>query len=191
MVFAFHPQVSAGGGIPRVSTHQRKEIFNKPAELALKSPEVKMQPKVTKPSKSSKRIIQVNNPGKLVHQVQKGDRLDKISMMYYGTHHRHREILDANPGLDPNRLRLGKKIVIPDIRGGLPKQSQVFIERNNPLVRDYLVKPGDVLGRISRKELGSSKHIKRILEVNPGLDPKKIKVGQVISLPILDLNKKL
>jgi len=189
MVFAFHPQVSEAGGISRVSTHQRKpppvKRERRGVILAASGKALAGEPQL----KSAHRIVQVKNPEKFVHVIQKGDRLDKISMMYYGTHHRHREILKANPGLDPKRMRPGKKIVIPKIRGGLPGQSEVFIERDVPVVRDYVVKPGDVLGGISRKELGSTRYVSRILEVNPGLNPKKIKVGQVIRLPILDQEK--
>lgn len=188
MVFAFHPQVSQDGGIRRVSTHKLAPVPQKPKVEVAKntSPGKIVMAKATPNLKSSHKVIQVKNPGKFVHLVKKGDRLDKISMMYYNTHHRHKEIMRANPGLDPKKIRPGQKIVIPNIRGGLPQQTEVFIERDEPVVRDYIVKSGDVLGGISRKELGSSRYVNRILEVNPGLDPKKIKVGQVIRLPILD-----
>ena len=47
------------------------------------------------------------------HVIQAGDTLERISLKYYGTRHRWRPIVEANPGLDPRRMRPGRKILIP------------------------------------------------------------------------------
>ena len=47
------------------------------------------------------------------HVIQAGDNLEAISLKFYGTRHRWRPIVEANPGLDPRRMRPGRKILIP------------------------------------------------------------------------------
>jgi nucleoid-associated protein YgaU len=49
--------------------------------------------------------------------------------------------------------------------------------------RTYTIKSGDTLGKIAQAELGGSSKWKQIVDANPGLDPRKLKVGQVIKLP--------
>lgn len=45
--------------------------------------------------------------------LQAGDTLAEISAAFYGSSQHWRRLLDANPGLDANRLTVGQTIVIP------------------------------------------------------------------------------
>ncbi|MGE0481181.1 MAG: LysM peptidoglycan-binding domain-containing protein [Phycisphaerae bacterium] len=47
------------------------------------------------------------------HTIKDGDTLAKIAADAYGAERYWQAILDANPGLDPNRLMVGKTIVLP------------------------------------------------------------------------------
>ena len=47
----------------------------------------------------------------------------------------------------------------------------------------YTIKKKDTLWSISTRYLGSGKRYKEIVAINPGLDPKKLAIGQVIKLP--------
>jgi nucleoid-associated protein YgaU len=49
--------------------------------------------------------------------------------------------------------------------------------------KKYVVKAGDTLSEIAQRKYGTTKKVKDILKANPGLDPDKIKTGQVIILP--------
>ncbi|NLF30396.1 MAG: LysM peptidoglycan-binding domain-containing protein [Planctomycetes bacterium] len=51
-----------------------------------------------------------------VHVAQRGDTLWSLSGRYYGrsSHENVRRILQANPNLDPTRIRIGQEIVIPE-----------------------------------------------------------------------------
>jgi LysM repeat protein len=70
------------------------------------------------------------------------------------------DIVAANPGLDPDRLRIGQTICIPACP---PEHSVRYIQ------------PGDTLAGIAR-EYGTSVEI--ILEANPGTDPDHLRIGQ-------------
>ena len=54
-------------------------------------------------------------PGERIHVVRKGQTLWQISGMYYGKSSQAnvRKIADANPGLVPDRIKVGQKLVIP------------------------------------------------------------------------------
>jgi nucleoid-associated protein YgaU len=45
--------------------------------------------------------------------VQEGDTLALISAVFYGSANEWRRIVDANPGLDPASLTVGRELIIP------------------------------------------------------------------------------
>lgn len=52
-----------------------------------------------------------------------------------------------------------------------------------PAGREYTIKSGDTLEGIARAELGDGQRWRQIVEMNPGLDPKSLKIGRKITLP--------
>jgi nucleoid-associated protein YgaU len=48
---------------------------------------------------------------------------------------------------------------------------------------EYTVKTGDTLEGIARAQLGDGQKWRSIVEINPGLDPKALKIGQKIKMP--------
>jgi nucleoid-associated protein YgaU len=48
---------------------------------------------------------------------------------------------------------------------------------------EYTVKSGDTLEGIARAQLGDGQKWRSIVEINPGLDPKALKIGQKIKMP--------
>lgn len=53
-------------------------------------------------------------PAPRTHTVQKGDTLWSLARIYLGDPKRWKEIVEANPGLKPEALPIGKTIVIPE-----------------------------------------------------------------------------
>jgi len=49
--------------------------------------------------------------------------------------------------------------------------------------QDYTIVSGDTLAKISKKVYGSTKYIKAIERANPGVDPRRLKIGEKIHLP--------
>jgi len=52
------------------------------------------------------------------------------------------------------------------------------------LTRTYKVRTGDTLGEIAGRELGASRRWPEIVELNPGVDPRRLKVDSVLRLPM-------
>lgn len=57
------------------------------------------------------------------------------------------------------------------------------VEPDPPAPTTYTVKSGDTLEKIARDVLGDRKYVGDIQKANPGLNPQRIFVGQVLKLP--------
>ena len=132
---------------------------------------------------AASRVLQVKTTDHTKYVVESGDQLDKISKKFYGTYQRYKEILGANPGLDPRSLRPGMVIKIPQAPEGLPVNSLAYVKEPREKSNEYLIQSGDTLGEIAQRKLGSTKWVPQILELNSGLNPSRLKVGQKIKLP--------
>ncbi len=92
------------------------------------------------------------------------------------------EIKRANPTLDVRSLVPGQTIKIPSPEGAM-------VARTPPAPppagggRSYQVQEGDDLSTIARKHLGSAQRYREILQMNPGLDARRLRIGQTIRLP--------
>ncbi|MDQ0213864.1 g-D-glutamyl-meso-diaminopimelate peptidase [Oikeobacillus pervagus] len=72
-------------------------------------------------------------------------------------------ILDSNPGMDPNSLKIGKKILIPGF-----------------IAEEYTIKQGDTLWKLAQKRNMS---MDALLVANSSVHPKLLKIGQQIVIP--------
>jgi LysM repeat protein len=120
------------------------------------------------------------------HVVAKGETLSQISMERLGTTRRMQEIVALNPGIDPDHLVIGQKLILPG--GGsaaVVAPEPKTAPRSTPAGPGgtYTIRSGDVLSRIAQDQLGSIKYVQAILDVNPGLEPTQLSVGQVIAMP--------
>ncbi len=121
-----------------------------------------------------------------VHTVQRDEYLIDISEKYYGTTTRWKLIADANPGVNPNRLLVGQKLVIPNAGGasGASGAATSDAVAGGPAAGGrYVIKSGDTLERIAQRTLGDGSKWRDIAKLNPGLDPTRLMVGQTITLP--------
>ncbi|MEN8772935.1 MAG: LysM peptidoglycan-binding domain-containing protein [Akkermansiaceae bacterium] len=102
------------------------------------------------------------------HRIRSGDTYWSIARRYKTT---VSALQAANPGVDPRRLSIGKLISIYGSQTFHPAASASGT---------YQVKNGDILGRISEAH-GIRLH--QLLSVNPGLNPRRLKIGSVLNIP--------
>ncbi len=122
-----------------------------------------------------------------VHVVAAGETLSDISKKHYGTTTKWREIVKANPGVDPEGLKVGDKLVLPEIAGAAPKDvgaPPAPIPSGAPEgTGEYVVKAKDTFDIIATKELGNKALARKIAELNPGVDSSHLRIGQKLKLP--------
>lgn len=111
------------------------------------------------------------------YEVKKDDALESIAKSELGAAKYWRDILAANPGLVPTKLRPGMKIKLPAIDKA-PAAPVVALGKDM-----YVVQKNDVLEAIALKQLGKSSRWKEIVAANPGLDPRRLQPGMQLRLP--------
>jgi nucleoid-associated protein YgaU len=118
---------------------------------------------------------------KRAYSVRAGDTLSEIAERELGSSRRWPEIVAANPGLDPSRLRAGVAIQLPGGATG-PAPAPAKPAAAAP-ARTWTVGPGESLWRIAERALGDGSRWKEIASLNPGLRADHLVLGTVLKLP--------
>lgn len=87
---------------------------------------------------------------------------------------------NANPGINPRRLAIGKQINVP---GGSRSASTPIRSSQTSTggwTSTYQVREGDILGRIAENH-GIRLH--QLMSANPGLDPRRLRIGKTLNIP--------
>lgn len=142
--------------------------------------------------------------GTRTHVVQQGESFASIARSTYGDSRYYFQIIKANPSLNPNALKIGTRVVLPDItntssssgsgssratgsRAGTPRSgSSASASRTIDRNTQYMIESGDSLYRISQKLYGNGQHVEDLYNLNQDLigpDRARLKIGAVIKLP--------
>ncbi len=117
------------------------------------------------------------------YEVKSGDHLEGIAKQFLGKRSLWPEIVKANPGVNPNRLKIGMKLNIP----AAPAVAEHAAPSADPMPpasgRTYTVKSGDRLESISKQVYGKRSLWTEIAKANPGVNPSRLKIGTVLQLP--------
>lgn len=107
-------------------------------------------------------------PRTVPYTIRPGDTLYSIATRYNTT---VPAIISANPFIDPRSLQIGSVICVPLQR----------IYPPCPEGNYYSIRPGDTLYSIARFFNVS---LDDLIEANPGIDPYRLSVGQIICIPL-------
>jgi nucleoid-associated protein YgaU len=129
------------------------------------------------------------------YTIRSGDTLEAIARRELGDGQRWRAIVDANPGLDPKNLKIGRAISLPEGGAGATSTAGGATAATSPdessVARGtsvYTVQKGDTLFGIAKKTYGSGSEaeIRRIVEANKGQLQSKdtpLKPGMKLAIP--------
>jgi LysM repeat protein len=112
------------------------------------------------------------------HVVMKGDSFSTIAKKYGVT---SRAIQEANPGVEPTRLKIGQKLVIPAKTGSATTATATAAPTNGGTgaAKTYTVKSGDTLNTIAKRNGITVKE----LQAANNLTTTRITVGQKLRIP--------
>ena len=112
------------------------------------------------------------------YTVVKGDILEKIAKNF---HVSVKAILDANPGIEPAKLKIGQKIHIPTPSGPVPTTAGAAPSESGSVAggQIHMVKSGENLTKIAGR-YGIS--VKALRTAN-GLKTDSLRVGQKLKIP--------
>lgn len=114
-----------------------------------------------------------------IHVVQDGDTLSRIASARLGAASRWGMIAEANPRVNPDRLHIGQRLVIPRLGEPAAKPAAARIKL-------YVVKKNDTLIGIARKVYGDSSRYMDIWRANRATLPSPnstLHVGRKLRLP--------
>ncbi|MGB6177043.1 MAG: LysM peptidoglycan-binding domain-containing protein [Methylocella sp.] len=87
----------------------------------------------------------------------------------------------SSPGRDQSRLRTPAKA--PKVAANEPAKEAA--ETSPPaLAESYTIVAGDSLRRIAARLYGDARRWRGIMKANPGLHPRRLRIGQVLKLPM-------
>jgi LysM repeat protein len=108
------------------------------------------------------------------HVVMKGDSFSTIAKKYGVT---SRAIQEANPGVEPTRLKIGQKLVIPARTASVTTAAPT--NGASGAAKTYTVKSGDTLNAIAKRNGVTVKE----LQAANNLTTTRITVGQKLRIP--------
>jgi nucleoid-associated protein YgaU len=138
------------------------------------------------------------------YTVASGDTLGGIAKKTYGRESVWTAIRDANPGINPNNLKVGTKLTMPaadqlpaseqvaaagnstrGTRGSTPPAKKGGSKSTGSTGRRYTVKSGDTLWKIAKAEYGTATkaNVDRIREANSIGADGSLKAGQSLTIP--------
>jgi nucleoid-associated protein YgaU len=113
--------------------------------------------------------------------VKEGDTLSSIAQEWFGQATRWDLIQQANPAVEPSRLRRGQILLLP-----ARNTTRDHTERPGSRSGAYTVRSGDTLSSIARARLGDERHWRLLYQANRrliGPNPDAIAVGMELIIP--------
>lgn len=111
-------------------------------------------------------------PGTMPYAIKQGDTFFALAARFGTTVD---AIKKANPGVDPERLRIGQIICIPVVAPPVPVPCPAG-------TMPYVIMAGDTFFSLARR-FGTT--VDAIRRANPGVDPDRLVIGQRICIPVM------
>lgn len=173
-------------GSPRILPPERTTAASPSSPSPAASPSINPpgSAATAKPSTSA-----AATPGMTSYTIKAGDTFSTIAGEFYKDTRKWSAIANANPGVDPAKLKVGQVIKVP-ADGAIARQATTVAERASAAPRSsgstHTVAKGETLAAIAERYLGSKGAWKRLYEANKdaiGSDPAKLKVGTKLVIP--------
>ncbi len=120
------------------------------------------------------------------YTIQSGDTLSSIALTLYGSDRHWVEIAQANPTIDPLKLKPGQTIKLPqpaDLRKSGSQRARVSADGR---IRQYTVRAGDNLSTIAQEFYNNASLWRRIYNANKaaiGANPDTLQAGVTLEIP--------
>lgn len=151
------------------------------------TPPVNAEPKaldpLTRKVAEKPRSTSFGKPRTTPYSVKKDDSMWTIAKAWFGEGSKWNLIAQANPYVDPDRLKLGQILQLPP-KGAGPRPKPQRITRDT--ANTYSVKAGDSLSSIAGKYYGDETKWRIIYEANRdviGNDPGALELGARLRIP--------
>lgn len=129
------------------------------------------------------------------YKIQSGDTFSSIAIKLYDDEKKWAAIAQANPLVDPTKLKIGQEIRLPDLARAAQDREAALRKAAEEVAAagsddtatpvTVTVQPGDTLSHIAHRVYGKARHWNLIFEANKDQlkDPGDVKVGQKLKIP--------
>lgn len=107
-------------------------------------------------------------PGGFFYTIRAGDTFFGLAARFNVS---VQQLINANPGVDPNRLQIGQQICIPTQAPGPGPCPGGFL---------YTIRAGDTFFSLAAR---FNVTVQQLAAANPGVDPNRLMIGQQICIP--------
>lgn len=170
---------------PQTSKPQPALLNNTTAFIENKPAAVVTSPVINTPTPKPQSILPPKNSYPTQYTIQSGDTLSSIALTLYGSDRYWVEIAQANPSIDPLKLKPDMVLKLPqaqDLREPRNKRSAY----NRSTKSQYTVRAGDNLSTIAHEFYNNSGLWKRIYNANKskiGSNPDTLQAGVTLDIP--------
>jgi nucleoid-associated protein YgaU len=138
------------------------------------------------PPRAEQRGPRIVPPAFRDYTVREGDTFERIAQRLWGERALWTAVAQANPYVDPNRLRAGRVIRVPEDPGNVQgrAEGEAPPEPPEPAV-EYVVRRGDTLSEIAARFYGSTSYTDFLYLANRARMESKndLRVGQTLLIP--------
>jgi tetratricopeptide (TPR) repeat protein len=120
------------------------------------------------------------------HIIRPGESLAKLAKQYYGDYKKYTIIAEYNGLEDAAQISVGQKIMIPEIVGEAPEDSEKVEPGQERKFIIHALMPGESLSKLAQKYYGDYKRFDIIAEYNDMEDATRVKIGQEIKIPVIE-----
>ncbi len=172
---------------PPVSTRrpQRSAATTRMAESSWQQTLVEPDPLPVRPRQTS---TPSRTTARRTYTVQSGDTFSSIAITVFGTERRYIDIVNANPDIDPRRLKVGQVINLPGDGPSIGGSRVASTAQPKRSVRYHVVGVGDNLSNIAHRYYKDASKWQQIHKANRDLigpNPNKLKAGMKLTIPTM------
>ena len=126
----------------------------------------------------------VSRAATTIYKIKEGDSLGRIAQRQLGSVKFVSRIRELNPGIDENKLQIGKPLTLPPRMEESPAKESPNKAVASGAYRTYRVRKGDSMEKIAQSQLGSRSRWFDVRKMNPNVDPIRMQIGATIKLPL-------
>ncbi|MBI69984.1 MAG: hypothetical protein CMJ38_08355 [Phycisphaerae bacterium] len=124
-------------------------------------------------------------PEFFLYTVKEGETLGEIASREAGGFSKWQAIAEFNSISDPSSIRAGRVLRIPTSSDVAKPVVTVTVENEIVDMVQYVIKEGDTLSSIAEFHYGDANLYRVILDANPTLDARRLKIGNSVMVPKL------
>lgn len=131
-------------------------------------------------------VVDAVEPEFYLYTVKEGETLGEIASSQMGGFSKWQRLAEFNSISEPSSIRPGRVLRIPASATTVEKTVKTKDDKHEVVdMTQYLIQDGDTLSSIAEFHYGDANLYRIILDANPTLDARRLKIGKSIIVPKL------